>query len=74
MYIYVYVYVYIYIYICIYVFFFFCPFRVTPEAHGGSQARGPIGTAAAGLCQGHSNIRPEPRLQPIPQLTATLDP
>ena len=43
-------------------------------AHGGSQARGPIGAIAAGLCQNHSNIRLQPRLQPTPQLTATPDP
>ena len=43
-------------------------------AYGGSKARGPIGTTAAGLCHGHSNARSEPRLQPTPQLTATTDP
>ena len=30
-------------------FFGFCPFRATPMAYGGSQARGPIGVAATGL-------------------------
>ena len=29
--------------------FFFCLFKTGPMAHGSSQARGPIGTAAAGL-------------------------
>ena len=43
-------------------------------AYGGSQAKGPVGAIAAGLCQSHSNARSEPRLQPTPQLTATLDP
>ena len=31
--------------------------RATPVAHGGSQARGPIGAAAASLC--HSNVGSE---------------
>ena len=42
-------------------------------AHGVSQARGPIGAVATGLRQSHSNAGSEPRLQPIPQLTATPD-
>ena len=29
-------------------FFFLCLFRAVPTAYGGSQARGPIGAAAAG--------------------------
>ena len=52
---------------------FFCLFafpRAAPAAYQGSQARGPIGAASAGLCQSHS----EPYLQPTPQLTATPDP
>ena len=40
--------------------FFF--FKVTPAAHGSSQARGQIRAAAAGLCHGHSNTRSEPPL------------
>ena len=48
--------------------------RAALMAYGGSQARGLIGAIAAGLCQGHSNTRSEPRLQPTPQLTATPDP
>ena len=48
--------------------------RTTPAAYGGSQARGRIGAAAAGLCQSHSNTRSELRLQPAPQVTATPDP
>ena len=57
-------------------FFFFCLFAVSwaaPAAYGGSQARGQIGDVASGLCQSHSNAGSEPRLQPTPQLTATLD-
>ena len=41
-----------------------------PAAYGGSQARGPIGAAATGLRQSHSNAGSEPCLQPTPQLTA----
>ena len=44
-------------------FLFFLPFRVTSTAYGGSQARGLIGAAAAGLCQSHSNSGSEPPLQ-----------
>ena len=49
-------------------------FTAAPAAYGSSQARGPIGAAAAGLCRSHSNIRSERCLRHIPQLTATLDP
>ena len=42
-------------------------------ADGGSQARGRIGAVATRICQSHSNTGCEPRLQPTPQLTATLD-
>ena len=48
--------------------------RATPVAYGGSQARGLIRAVAAGLRQSHSNVGSAPRLQPTPQLTATLDP
>ena len=48
--------------------------RAAPMTYGGSQARGLIGAAAAGLCQSHSNAGSEPSLQPIPQLMATPDP
>ena len=44
-----------------------------PAVYGGSQARGPIGAVATGLCQSHSNAGSEPSLQPTPQLTATPD-
>ena len=54
--------------------FFFCLFRATPVAYGGSQARGLIGAAAAGLRHSHSNAGYELHLQPTPQLTATPDP
>ena len=46
----------------------------TPAAYGSSQARGLIGAVATGLRQSHSNAGSKPRLQPMPQLTATLDP
>ena len=38
-----------------YFFFFFWSFWVALVAHGGSQARGPIGTVATGLHHSHSN-------------------
>ena len=49
--------------------FFFCLlfFRAAPAAYGGSQARGPIGSTAASLCQSHSNARSKQHLQPTPQ-------
>ena len=45
-------------------FFFlsFCLFRATPEACGGSQARGLIGGVATSLHHSHSNSGSEPRL------------
>ena len=52
--------------------FFFL--RATPAAHESSQAKGQIGAATVGLYQSHSNARSKPYLQPIPQLTAILDP
>ena len=65
------------IYIKEFTFFFFFVLLLlpwaAPAAHGGPQARGPIGAAATGLRQSHSNARSEPRLQPTPQLTATPD-
>ena len=42
--------------------FFFFFFRVKPTAHGGSQARGPIGATAASLRHSHSNAGSEPHL------------
>ena len=55
-------------------FLFFCLFAISwaaPVIYGGSQARGRIGAVATSLRQSHSNAGSEPRLQPIPQLTAT---
>ena len=52
----------------------FCLFRAAPVAHGGSQAKGRIGAAAAGLHHSHSNMGSEMSLRPTPQLTATPDP
>ena len=42
--------------------FFFMLFRAAPEAYGGSQARGQIGAAAAGLQLSHSKAASEPCL------------
>ena len=47
-------------------------FRAAPVAYGDSQARGWI--RASSLCHSHSIVTSEPHLQPIPQLTAMLDP
>ena len=58
-------------FLCVCVFAFS---RAAPAAYGGSQASGLIGAVAAGPCQSHSNTGSEPRLQPAPQLMATLDP
>ena len=58
-----------FIYLYFYLFIIFCLFAISwaaPAAYGGSQARGPIGTVAAGLRQNHSNVGSEPRLQPTP--------
>ena len=45
-------------------------FVAASAAYGSSQASGQIGAAAAGL----HHCSSEPRLQPTPQLMATLDP
>ena len=37
-------------------------FKATPEAYGGSQARGPFRAVAASLCHSHSNARSESRV------------
>ena len=55
-------------------FFFLFFLRTAPVAFGGSQARGRIRAAVAGLHHRHSNARSEMLLQSTPQLTATLDP
>ena len=59
------------IYLFIYLFRLF---RAALTAYGGSQARGPIRASAADLQYSHSNSEFKPRLQPTPQLMATLDP
>ena len=48
-------------------------FRATPTAYGGSQARGRIGAAVAGLHHSHSNTESQPCLRPTPQLTSMPD-
>ena len=55
-------------------FFFFLLFRATPAAYGSSQARGGIGTAAAGLYHSHGSTGSKLHLRPTPQLRATLAP
>ena len=58
----------------LFVFFAFLLFLgLLPPAYGGSQARGLIRAAAAGLCQRHSKAEFESHLRPTPQLTATPD-
>ena len=52
------------------ILFFF--FRAAPVAYGSSQARGLIRAAADS--HGHCNTGSKPRLQPTPELSATLDP
>ena len=54
-----------------YFYFYFVFLGPQHAAYGSSQARDPIGAAAAGLRYSHSNIRSEPRLWPSPQLTAS---
>ena len=43
-------------------FFFFFFFRAAPVTYRSSQARGQIGTVAAGLHHSHSNVGSEPCL------------
>ena len=59
---------------CLFLSFFLFFFRATSVAYEGSQAMGGIRAAGAGLYHSHSNAGSKPHLQPIPQLTATLDP
>ena len=66
--------VFIYVFIHLFLSFVFCLFRATPEAYGGSQARGQIGGVAACLCHIHSNVGSKPSLWSTPQLMATPDP
>ena len=49
-------------------------FRATPQAYGGSQARGLLGATTASLYYIHSHVGSEPSLQPTPQLKAMPDP
>ena len=53
--------------------FIFLSFRAAPAAYGGSQARGQIRAAAAGLDHSHSNAGFEPHLRSTLQLTAASD-
>ena len=63
------------VYLFIYLFIYFFVFsRAAPTACGDSQARGLIRAVTTGLCQSHSNVGSELRLQPTPQLMATPDP
>ena len=62
------------VYLLVYLFIFVFFSRATPVAFEGSQVSGQIGVIAAGLHCSHSNAGSEARLQPTPQLMATLDP
>ena len=55
-------------------YFMFLLFRASSTAYGGSQARGQIRAAAAGLYHSHTSAGSEPRLRRTPQLMAMLDP
>ena len=55
----------LFIHLFIYLFIFyllFCLLRAAPMAHGGSQARGPIGAAGASLHHSHRNVESKPHL------------
>ena len=56
-----------------FVLFCFCSFVFLPFL-GLREARGLMGAVATGLHHSHSNAVSEPRLQPAPQVTTTLDP
>ena len=58
----------------IYLFIYFLLFRAAPTAHGSSQARGQIGTAAASLHHSPRNTRFELHLRPTLQLMAMPGP
>ena len=55
------------------IFLYFVFFRAAPAAYGGPQARGLIGTTAAGLRHSHSHARSKPHLWPTPELMAIPD-
>ena len=56
-----------YLFVCLFIYF-----RATPAAYGSSQAKGPIGAAAAGLCHTHNLVGSEQQcLWTIPQLAVT---
>ena len=55
------------------IYLFICFIRASPEAYGSSQTRGQIRATASSLHHSHSNAGFQPRLQPTPQFTATLD-
>ena len=57
----------------IYLFIIYFFLIATPEAYGSFQVRSQIRTAAAGLCNNHSNMRSELCLQPKLQLRARTD-
>ena len=57
-----------------YFYLFIFAFQGHTVAYRGSQARGPIGTTAAGLHYSHCHIRPKPCLQPTPQQCQILNP
>ena len=48
----------------------FCLLRAAATAYRSSQAKGPIGVAAADRSHSHSKARSEPHLRPTPGLTA----
>ena len=54
------------LFVCLFVLLF----RAAGVAHGGSQARGQNGAAAAGLHHSRINARSEPRLRPTYYTTA----
>ena len=62
------------IYLFIYLFCLFAISWAARAAYGGSHARGRIRAVATGLRQSRNNAGSELRLQPTPQLRATLDP
>ena len=51
-------------------FIYFFLFTAAPLTYGNSPARGQIGVIGPSLCHSHSNVRSEPHLQPMLQLSA----